>query len=100
MFCFVFVHMFLFCSVFPYADVSYQTFYDQEIHKTWKSIEADLKYNDYYNKATIIMERVVKLETLEDIFIPEVFKERMWTKLLNPVGVVYSEIIKEFFFKC
>ena len=63
----------------------------------FKSIEADLKYNDCYNKATIIMERVVKLETLKDTFIPEVFKERMWTKLLNPVGVVYSEIIKEFF---
>ena len=63
----------------------------------FKSIEADLKYNDCYNKATIIMERVVKLETLEDTFIPEVFKERTWTKLLNLVGVVYSEIIKEFF---
>ena len=43
------------------------------------------------------MERVVNLETLEDTFIPEVFKERTWTKLLNPVGVVYSEMIKEFF---
>ena len=56
-----------------------------------------MKYNDCYNKATIIMERVVKLETLEDTFIPEVFKERTWTKLLNLVGVVYSEIIRDFF---
>ena len=37
------------------------------------------------------------METLEDTFILEMFKERTWTKLLNPVGVVYSEIIKEFF---
>ena len=43
------------------------------------------------------MERVVKLDTLEDTCIPAVFRERMWTKLLNPIGVVYSEIIKEFF---
>ena len=43
------------------------------------------------------MERVVKLDTLEDTCIPEVFKERTWTKLLNLTGVVYSEIIKEFF---
>ena len=43
------------------------------------------------------MERVVKLDALEDTFIPKVFKERMWTKLLNPVGVVYSKIIKEIF---
>ena len=56
-----------------------------------------MKYNDCYKRATIIMERVVKLETLEDTFIPEVFKERTWTKLLNLVGVVYSEIIREFF---
>ena len=48
-------------------------------------------------QATIIMERVVKLDTLEDTCIPEVFKERTWTKLLNPSGVVYSKIIKEFF---
>ena len=40
----------------------------------FKSVEADLKYNDCYKRATIIMERVVKLETLEDTFIPEVFK--------------------------
>ena len=63
----------------------------------FKSIEADLKYNDYYKRATIIMERVVKLDTLEDTCIPTVFRERTWKKLLNLVGVVYSEIIREFF---
>ena len=56
-----------------------------------------MKYNDCYKRATIIMERVVKLETLEDTFVLEVFKERTWTKLLNLVGVVYLEIINEFF---
>ena len=56
-----------------------------------------MKYNDCYKRATIIMERVVKLETFEDTFIPEMFKERTWTRLLNSVGVVYSEIIREFF---
>ena len=56
-----------------------------------------MKYNGCYKRATIIMERVVKLETLEDTFIPDVFKERTWTKLLNPIGVVYSEIMREFF---
>ena len=63
----------------------------------FKSTKADMKYNDYYNKATIIMEKVIQLESLKDTFILEVFKERTWTKLLNPVGIVYSEIIKEFF---
>ena len=63
----------------------------------FKSVEVDLAYNDCYKKATIIMERVVKLDTFEGTCIPEVFKERTWTKLLNPTGVMYSEIIKEFF---
>ena len=63
----------------------------------FKSAEADMKYNDCYKDKTIIMERVVQLESLKGTFKPEVFKERTWTKLLNPVGVVYSEIIKEFF---
>ena len=43
------------------------------------------------------MERVVRMETLEDTCIPDVFKERTWMKLLNPSGNVYSKIIKEFF---
>ena len=64
----------------------------------FKSADADMKYNDCYKGATIIMERVVHLESLEGTFIPEVFKEKTWTKLLNPVEVVYSEIIREFFF--
>ena len=63
----------------------------------FKSVEADMAYNNCYKQAMINMERVVKLDTLEDTCIPKVFKERMWTKLLNPNGVVYSEIIKEFF---
>ena len=53
----------------------------------FKSAEADMKYNDCYKDRTIIMERVVQLETLEGTFIPEVFKDRTWTKLLNPVGL-------------
>ena len=63
----------------------------------FKSIEADMKYNDCYKDKTIVMERVVQLESLEGTFIPDVFEERTWTKLLNPVGVVYLEIINEFF---
>ena len=60
----------------------------------FKFAEANLKYNDCYKDKTIIMERVIQMESLEDTFIPEVFKDRTWTKLLNPSGVVYSEIIK------
>ena len=63
----------------------------------FKSTEANMKYNDCYKDKTIIMGRVVQLESLEGTFIREVFKERTWTKLLNPVGVVYLEIIREFF---
>ena len=59
----------------------------------FKSAEANMKYNDCYKRATIIMERVVQLEALEHTFIPDAFKERTWTKLLNAVGTVYSEII-------
>ena len=62
-----------------------------------KSIKADLKYNDCYKRATIIIERVVQLDTLKDPCILEMFKERTWTKLSNPSGVLYSKNIKEFF---
>ena len=63
----------------------------------FKSADADMKFNDCYKGATIIMEKVVNLESFKGTFIPEVFKERTQTKLLNPVEVVYSEIIRDFF---
>ena len=63
----------------------------------FRSTEAGLKYIDCYKDKTIIMERVVQLETLQETFISDVFKERTWTKLLNPSGTVYDEIIREFF---
>jgi len=59
----------------------------------FRFIETNMAYNDCYKRATIIMEKVVQLETLQDTSIPEVFKERTWTKLLNPNGNVYEEII-------
>ena len=63
----------------------------------FRFIEVDMAYNDCYKRATIIMEKVVRLETLVDTSILKVFKERTWTKLLNPSGNVYAEIIREFF---
>ena len=56
-----------------------------------------MAYNDYHKKASIIMERVIAMETFKNTFIPKVFEERTWTKLLNPVGNVYAVIIREFF---
>ena len=56
-----------------------------------------MAYNNFYKKATIIMERVVRMETLKNTTILEIFKERTWTKLLNPSGNVYGELIREFF---
>ena len=63
----------------------------------FRSAEANMAYNDCYKRATIIIERVIRMETLETTAIPKVFKERTWMKLLNPSGNIYEEIIREFF---
>ena len=63
----------------------------------FSSIKLDMAYNDCYKQAKKNYYWVVRLETLENTSIPEVFKERTWTKLLNPSGNVYKEIIREFF---
>ena len=63
----------------------------------FRSAEVDMKYNECYKDKTIIMERIVQMESLKDSFKPEVFKDRTWKKLLNSSGVMYLEIIKEFF---
>ena len=65
--------------------------------ENFRSIKADMAYNDFYKKAMIIMERVVRMETFENTSIFEVFKERTWTRLLNLSGNVFVEIIREFF---
>ena len=44
-----------------------------------------------------MVEKGVDLESLESTFILKVFRERTWTKLLNPSGDMYDCIIKEFF---
>ena len=107
MFCFVSVHLFLFfvlCVNVQMSPTKHSASKKPSSKRArtdsdnFKSMEADLKYNDCYKRATIIMERVVKLDTLEDTCIPAVFRERTWMKLLNPVEVVYSEIIREFFY--
>ena len=73
----------------------------QSIHAWTQRIFEPLRQtchkNDCYNRATVIIESVVQMETLEKTSILEVFKERTWTKLLNPSGNVYVELIREFF---
>ena len=56
-----------------------------------------MAYNDQYKRAPIILERTVELKSLEGTFILDMFKERIWTKLLNPMVNVYEEIIWEFY---
>ena len=59
--------------------------------------DANMAYIDHYKNASIVLERRVDIESLKDTFISEVFKEKTWTKLLNPMGDVYDCIIREFF---
>ena len=56
-----------------------------------------MAFTDHYKRASIVLERTVDIESLKDTFILEVFKERTWTKLLNPRGDVFEDIIREFF---
>ena len=37
------------------------------------------------------------MDSLKDTFIPKVFKERTWTKLLNPMSDLFEDIVRELF---
>ena len=63
----------------------------------FRNDNASMTFLDHYKWALIVLERSVDLESLKDTFIPEVFNERMWTKLRNPMGDVFEDIIREFF---
>ena len=64
---------------------------------SFRNNDANIAYIDHYKNASIVMERSVDIESLENTFILEVFKERTWTKLLKPSGDVYECNINEFF---
>ena len=64
---------------------------------SFRNDDANNAYINHYKNASIIMEGGVDTKSLKNTFIREVFKERTWTKLLNPSGDVYECIIKEFF---
>ena len=52
-----------------------------------------MAFLDHYERAPIVLKRAVDLESLEGTFILDVFKERTWIKLLNPMGDVFEDII-------
>jgi len=56
-----------------------------------------MTFLDHYKWAPIVLERAMDLESLEGTFILDVFKERTWIKLLNPMDDVFEDIIREFF---
>ena len=64
---------------------------------SFRNDNASIAFLDHYKRAPIILERSVDLLSLKETFILEVFKERTWTKLLNPMGDVFEDIIREFF---
>jgi len=51
---------------------------------SFRNDDANNSYIDHYKNASIILERSLDIKSLENTFIPEVFKERTWTKLINP----------------
>ena len=65
--------------------------------ESFRNDDADMAFLDHYKWAPIILERAKDLESLEGTFIPDVFKKRTWTKLLNPMDDVFEDIIREFF---
>ena len=64
---------------------------------SFRNDDANMADIDHYKNTSIVLERIVDIESLKDTFIPKVFKQRTWTKLLNPMGDVFEVIIKEFF---
>ena len=56
--------------------------------------DANMTFLDHYKRAPIVLERLVDFDSLKGTFIPDVFKERTWTKLLNPTGDEFEDIYK------
>ena len=64
---------------------------------SFRNDDARMAFIDHYKWALIVLERSVNIESLKDTFILEVFKERTLIKLLNPMGDVFEDIIREYF---
>ena len=64
---------------------------------SFRNDNASMAFLDHYKRAPIVLKRAMDLESLEGTFILVMFKERTWTKFLNPMGDVFEDIIREFF---
>ena len=51
---------------------------------------------DFYKEAVIIVEREVDLESLENTFIPNVFRDHIWAPLLTSLVEVHDILIQKF----
>ena len=54
-------------------------------------------YTDIFIKTPLIVERVVKFDTLGTTFVPKIFEERDWTDLFGNFEDLIEELIKEFY---
>ena len=55
------------------------------------------RYNQFYQKALIIQERLVDLVDLKDYFIPNFFQNKGQDKLLGDLPRVYEPLIRELY---
>ena len=51
---------------------------------------------DFYKEAVIIVEREVDLESLENTFIPNVFRDHTWAPFLKGLVEVHDILIQKF----
>ena len=55
------------------------------------------RYNQFYEKAPIILKRFIDLVDLKNYFIPSYFQDRGWEKFLGDLLGVCDPLIREFY---
>ena len=63
----------------------------------FRNRDAFKAFMDFYKEAVIIVEREVDLGSLENSFIPNVFRDCTWASLLTGAVEVHNILIQEFF---
>ena len=68
-------------------------------NKRFKTLLDTQSFNNNFKNAPIVVERIVRFDTLGSTFIPKIFANRDWARLFGSFEAPMEELIKEFYSK-
>ena len=67
------------------------------VNKRFKTLLDSQSFNNNFKNASIVVERIVRFDTLGSTFIPKIFVDKDWPSLFGGFEDPIEELVKEFY---